>query len=434
MSCKKNVILAPGPLHLFWVTGIYYLWELSKIYGVVLVVDENYQKDQMFLEAIALCNVKKILYTPNSKDIFARHRHYAKEFKDLVFNYKPVFVFQHNCVYIPNLYLFYFSQQANIKCKRIVYLNAMQPINWKEDFQGAVLYNVYTLANRYKFQHFFALVLYRIKSWLFFILEYYLIPVMYCRVRFRPIMNPYTRTIIRWNWVNQFDYLLIYYRIEKDVLQEVYGPETKTMQIQHPVITSGSQVHNTLYGVLEEPLVIILPSYGYINLYMKNRKISQEEIVKEVSEKWIRAIEKITHIFPGMKVIWKLHPRQIDDYLWQSITDQIKVKIPDIVVLPPNENAQKWILRSKVVISEVSTTLWWTAFIHGKIPISLNVLGVSYCNDFKYFEGVFYFSTLSDFLDCEINNYNEGQAYLISSRESLPTLSSLVKSLEAMEE
>lgn len=53
-AVKLIVVLVPGPLHLFWTKDVYYLWELSNQYRIVLVVAENYRKDPLFIKVSEL--------------------------------------------------------------------------------------------------------------------------------------------------------------------------------------------------------------------------------------------------------------------------------------------------------------------------------------------------------------------------------------------
>ena len=49
MSKTKPVLLIQfGPLHLFWTTGVYYLWELKDKYDFVLLVDDEYSNSFNF--------------------------------------------------------------------------------------------------------------------------------------------------------------------------------------------------------------------------------------------------------------------------------------------------------------------------------------------------------------------------------------------------
>ncbi|MDP3014213.1 MAG: hypothetical protein Q8M92_08240, partial [Candidatus Subteraquimicrobiales bacterium] len=144
-----------------------------------------------------------------------------------------------------------------------------------------------------------------------------------------------------------------------------------------------------------------------------------EDIVEMISSKWVEAISVMKMKFPDYNFFWKLHPAQKTDHLWKSITNRIQYKYPEITILIPEENAQKWILKSKVIVGEVSSVLWWSSFFATKITISLDIFGISFMDFFKNYDGVHYFNSLEDLYTTDFTKQNEE----LTAKETKPTLS-----------
>ena len=64
MSKKKLAVLESGPLHLFFTSSIYLLWDLKKDYDLVLIAHEDCQSDPYFNKLKLLGEVKEIYFFP----------------------------------------------------------------------------------------------------------------------------------------------------------------------------------------------------------------------------------------------------------------------------------------------------------------------------------------------------------------------------------
>lgn len=391
---KGNIILVPGPLAQFWTGGVYYLWELSRYYNVILVVDETYRKDKDFIRAVELAGVSDVLYIPGHGFI-KKHRFYANELKHAIKKYHPQFIFHHDPVYISMMYLYYWGSKMVPPALRISYLVGMSVSENKDiDIKSVVDYDIAFIANKYHLSNWSARLFFKIKGRLLLLLDYYILPVLFIGKTFSPPMNPYTFATLKHYWNDQFDFYLLYDSLGRKVMGKWFGSEDGIREIQHPIKTAGEELNRVLYGFDEENNVLILLSYGALNRYQKENNKSDEDIVEIISSKWIEAISMMKMKFPDHKFFWKLHPAQKTDHLYKAVTDRIQHEYPEITILLPEENAQKWILKSKVIVGEVSSVLWWSSFFATKITISLDVFGISCMDFFKYYTGVYYFNNL----------------------------------------
>jgi len=417
---KGNIILAPGPLHLFWTGGVYYLWELSKIYRVILVVGENYEQNYDFQKVIELAGITEVFYIP-ARGIIKKHLYYINEFKYIVSKYRPQYILHHDPVYISMMYLYYWGSKIVPPSLRISYLIGMSVSeNFDKDIKSVVDHAVTSIANKYRLPNGFAGFLFRIKGWLLLWLDYYILPLLFIGKTFSPVMNSMTFVKLKDYWNNQFDFYLLYDSLNRKVMGKWFGSEDGIREIQHPLKTVGDELNRILYGLKEENIILILLSYGHLNRYQIEVKYSNEDIVEMISSKWIEVISAMKIKFPNYNFFWKLHPAQKHDLLWKAITNRIQHEYPDITLLLPEENAQKWILKSKVIVGEVSSVLWWSSFFATKITISFDIFGISFTDFFKYHRGVYYFSDLEDFCATDFTKENID---MLKMKESIPTLS-----------
>jgi hypothetical protein len=396
----QNIILAPGSRHLFWTGGAYYLWELSKKYNVVMLVDQEFSNDLDFLKLMELTGVLRVFYIPKVA-IINRHRFYATNVKRIVSEYNPAFIFHHDPVYASMMYLYHWATKEKARCIRISYLTAICNEDWDRGVEEIVTFNVNVIRRKYNIPYRWAAFLFKAKSRLYLILNYYLLPLMFIGKYFSPPLNTLDFTKLKKYWNDQFDYYLLYGVSDKEIISRLFGSEKGIKQINHPIQSVGNELNSLLYNCVETNTILILPTYGHVDVYMKKTGISSDEILNRISSKWIQLIDVLKLKFPNHPICWKLHPAQADDSLWHNIQDKIKQKHPDISIIRLDENAQKWILKSKIIVGEVTAALWWASFFPSKITVSLDIFEIPFMDTFKDRGGIYYFNSLKDFLNAD---------------------------------
>jgi len=147
---------------------------------------------------------------------------------------------------------------------------------------------------------------------------------------------------------------------------------------------------------VEEDKIAIFPSYGFVDVLCVQKGIKQEEAKELIISKWGEIIEVIRNKLPEWEVIFKLHPNAKQNIVWHTMLKEIKSNHPDIVVLNESEKAEKLILKSKIVVSDVSTVLWWTSFFNTKLAISLDLFGYPGGDDMKVYDDVCYISSMDE--------------------------------------
>lgn len=392
-----------------------------------MVVDEIYKDKPDFKKIMELTNVLDVVYVPYGKgSIIKRHFCYTKEFRRLVERYRPRIIFHHDPVYSSMMYLHHWAAKMPLPPLRVSYLSGMSSsINFKKEFETELAYNIDLFLKSYKLPKRLGRFLFLAKGWLKFSLDYYILPLLFIRRFFSPPINPSTFDIFKNYWNDQFDFYLLYGELDKKVAEKMFGSADGIREVQHPLKAGGERLNRVLYDFKEENSVLILPTYGHINKFQEEMKKTDAEVVGWVSSKWIEAIREMKIKFVNYSFIWKLHPTQKQDSLWQEITDRVRREHNDLTVIFPEENAQKLILKSKVVVSDVSSVLWWSSFFADKISISFDIFGISSMDFFKNYEDVYYFNNLKSFSETDFTKGREPS--LSKTKSGLPMLSDFLE-------
>lgn len=422
MREKENIILAPGPLHLFWTGSVYYLWELSRVYNVVLVVEESYKNNASFIRAAELCGTAEILYCP-AGNALARHRFYASEFRRLIEKYRPGAVFHHDPVHVPMMYLYHFGKSLVPGFLRISFLTGMASIYREFNHRAIVDFDAEMMAGKLGIPRGAAKFIREVKGWLSLGLNFYLLPLLFAGKIFRPPMNLTNGKILKKYWNDIFDYYLLYSGLDARAIANYCGSEDGFVRVKHPLESSGREFNARFYALEEKDSVVIMPTYGYINTYQREHGLSDDAIVRLLASKWAEALRILKVKFPGYGFYLKLHPAQEKDQLWAKIVGELRGKHPDLNLVNPRENGQEWILRSKVVVGDFSSVLWWASCLETKTSISLDVFGTRCTDEMKYRRNAWYFTTLEEFEKADLS----GRKPAAGEPGPLPTLTEFLR-------
>ena len=376
---KKPVILMqPGPLHLFWTTGVFYFWELKERFDFVFVVPEDYRDSVRFQKLACLPAVRGVEYIP-IQSVLARHWYCARRFGQLLRQYLPRHVLMHNRCYAENLYLLHHCWRVCPEARRYFYQNG-QSLMSKDDFAARRAIEIEALIHRYPWlaTNFAAAgILANLRGKLAFFVNYKLFPFLLSGIVFRPPIDV-TNGQIDSEALRQLsgpnnDYLLAY--LDNEI--EAYRSHgfSNVLKIQHPMRKSGRDVFRFLYrDPVETDCILIVPSYGFTSRLIKDGS-SADTVVNCVASRWCEAIQALLDRFPGYELKMKLHPASRRDPLWTRITGKITGQFPAITLVPPEESVEWHVAQSRVIVGDVTTVLWWAGIYGGKIVISLDVFG-----------------------------------------------------------
>lgn len=377
---KPVIVMQPGPLHLFWTTGIFYFWLLKERFDFVLIVPEAYRDNPQFAKVASLEAIRHVEYLP-SKGRLLRHFRYSNRFQKLLKQYLPAYILLHNHSYVENLYLIYWSRKICPETPRYFYQNGRMSLMWQNDFAARRAGQIEALTKKISFLSRNLWVAGRIvdtRNALNFTLNYKVLPWLAIRAIFCPPVNvmngSINREAARRMSSNDKDFLLAYLDNEIEAYRAM-GIDN-IIQISHPMSVCGSPVFRFLYGeVVETDTILLLPSYGFTSIMMIEEGWKQTDLVQHIAGKWCGAIENLLERFPGFAVSMKLHPASYADPVWHEIILLIQSRFPALNVIEPNQSAEWHVVQSRVIVGDVTTLLWWAGMHGGKVVISLNIFG-----------------------------------------------------------
>lgn len=386
MNPKPVIIMQPGPIHLFWTTGVFYLWSLKERFDFVLIVPAIYQDNTLFSKVASLGAIRHVEYLP-PKGKFLRHFKYSNSFQALLRQYSPAYLLLHNRSYLENQYLIYWSCKICPETPRYYYQNGRMSLMWQVVIDTLRACGIETLINRIPLlsQHpKVAGKIVDLKNEFNFILNYKFFPWLVIQETFSPPVNVLSGRIdqdaVRRSNTDK-DFLLAYLDIEIEAYRRK-GIDN-IIHIRHPLSDSGSQVFKFLYGdVVESNIILLLPSNGYTSR-MIEAGWKQSDLVQHIAGKWCEAIVKLLESFPGFVLMMKLHPASYADPVWQTIIQQIQSRFPALIIVDPKQSAEWHVVQSKVIVGDVSSVLWWAAMYGGKVVLSLDIFGYPAGNELK---------------------------------------------------
>ena len=391
---KPVVFFCPGPEYLFLTSGLYYTWELSHLYNIVLLLDFPFANfdllDRMKTDEIILDYLPVYYPGPNAVPIYReykRHVHYYTKSRILFEKYSPAAIFQHNDILPLNIY--YFEEACRKKTTRIIYKASLILSDGNWDLEFMKLRHVLSLAKKWKLPFWLVRYYSEVKRLVGYHVNYKLFPFKNTGHIFRPRLNPIKRHG-RWynNSRNYFDYSLTHTGKERKALLDTYG-ESSTV-VKFPVAQVGDQVFKYLYGsIAREDVILILPTDGEVAYISHRRNLPETVIYQELLRKWGEVIEIMGSKMPSYRIYVKFKSQKdsaaFERYLSAS---ELKEKVR---VIPPNTDVHKLILKASVVVSTTSSVLWWANFLRCKrVLISVDVFDLPGGNYYEDVEGVWY--------------------------------------------
>ncbi len=391
---KKIIIMQPGPLHLFWTTGVFYFWQLKKHCDFVFIVPDNYRNSKQFTKLATLDSICHIEYMPE-QGIIRRHLRYRRSFKKILQMYRPACIFMHNRSYVDNQYLLYWVRHICPDATRYYYQNGRMSLMWQDDFAARHAESINRLLQKYSWFKFLPLAgsLVKIRNSLAFLLNFKLLPLFLCGVIFRPPVNIFTGVIDPRATDklsnNSRDNLLAY--LDNEVTAYRTQGIKNILQIKHPVTECVMNVFEFLYGDFRESdRILILPSYGF-TARMLESGWQPGDVVSHVAGKWCTALEQLGEKFPGFELRMKLHPASVNDPLWQDIIKIVLLRFPSLQIIPTGESAEWHVVQSRVIVGDVTSVLWWAGMLGGKVVISLDIFDYPGGGELKLYPGLIHY-------------------------------------------
>jgi hypothetical protein len=389
-SQRGVVVMQPGPLHLFWTTGVFYLWVLKNRFGFYLIVPDTYKTDLLFQQIAKLSEVVGIAYLP-SAGFISRHSEYSYTIKNVLSEIRPSYILMHNWSYVHNQYLLYWSKKYWPNVSRHCYQNGREAVCWEEDFRNRIALHVEKIVSRYPlFRKYYEGIstLFKLRQKAFYFINYKVIPSILLRYTFTPPVNIYNGTINlhagpSLSSLDDNDFLLAYLDAEIDTHKSLGVRNIR--KVAHPVSSACQDIFKLIFDSIEETnSILLVPSYGFTSRLIAEGW-SQDEVIDWVANRWCGAISKLQDKFPNYSMKLKLHPATSADSVWIKIVEVVRNRTPTLILLSSTEIAEKHVTQSKVVVGDVSSVLWWASFLKGKITISFDIFSYPGGDEMKHY-------------------------------------------------
>tara|TARA_Y100001970_G_scaffold11002_1_gene12856 strand:+ start:2011 stop:3288 length:1278 start_codon:yes stop_codon:yes gene_type:complete len=400
MSKTKPVLLIQfGPMHLFWTTGVYYLWELKDKYDFVLLVDDEYSNSINFDKIIKYLDIKFIYYQKKDKGIKLIKNLY-KDYTEIFEKYDPSKILMYNVSFVENQVLLFVCNKKNKNLKIFQYQNSKSATNMAEDREYEVYIQAVILTKKFKhLKNFFRILIFFIKfrNLIKYLYYYKVIPFLVLKKTFKPHFNIYTgknnnkRSFYLYSKIISKYFAYLECEAKRASSDGVQNPEI----INHPLSTSGKFVNEILYGSIEEKnQILILPSSGpYDKELIKNNNF--EYLTEFVANQYINFFEIILLKFKNFNIKFKLHPREESTAFWSRVIKLISEKHHNIEFEKSSTNSEYLILESKIIVSDMSTVLWWSMFLGNKVSISLDIFNLESGKEMlQYTPDIYYIDNL----------------------------------------
>lgn len=389
MAARPRALLYIGPRHLFWTTGVYALWELAQRYDVTLLVGFDWRREARLERVLRHRRVVQVESTPDLGSLGRRHRWLSRGLRTLVAETAPDVVIQYNHVYVENLYLEYWTRTLAPRAVLAKIQMGQQLKRTAEDYEARKTYAADQVRPGF-LPHALR------KAWLGARVrlrahaDYRLVPRLTLGTVLRQPLDLWNGTCVEANRRGHYDASFYYVPGERRAL-EAYEDEERLVLVRHPLQSVGEVCHPVLYdeaGDAGPRGVVLLPSYGLEGHLRRAHRWTGEQVAHHLSGLWSDVLQRVARR-PGLRpFVWKLHPSAAAHPIWASVTERLTGAFPELEVAPAGHTAEGLMLRSRVVISDVSTSLWWAAFVPGLMPVSLDIFGLPFGDAFCEHDGV----------------------------------------------
>ena len=408
-KCNKDrILLIQGHFYIFQATGVYYIADLSEDFDVDIIVPSEYKEIEKFHYLIKDLNINNIYYVKgfvyfdSTSSIFdmiksfflrlnpVRYIRFYFLFSEICKN-KYYALFSHDYMQYEMLYLFTIFRRHNKKSK-IFSITSSQPSNenipkmfrsFKEINAAKLSLNIPVLKPVVK------VGLYLVK-YVESIFINYIYPIAIMRVA--PIFKLNAQSNVDSVPPRGFyDKHIVYEDIEEDFYRGLFGGNVDVVKCAHPVVT-GRHLVDQFCGVFPEPVdvVILLSTIG----------LSDGWLTYEL-DLWKSLIHRLQKDCGLNRVVVKLHPR-METLLCQQISESIAGEFEnDVTVLTGWEiSAETLIVKSSIIIGDVSSALIWAQYFHEKTVVSVTHDGYSNNADMLRYKNIICVSDVEQVLEC----------------------------------
>ena len=409
--------MQPGPIHLFWTTGVFYFWQLKDRFDFAFIVPSSYLESNEFQKLLTLPAVRHVEYLAPAA-VLRRHHFYRKQFRRVLNDFPPTYLLLHNTSYPENQHLIHLARRLYPLSPRYHYQNGRMPLMWGNDFsarrstQVERIYNLMPWMSRLPR---LTSTLINARNYLSYIVNLKIFPLMNAARTFSPPVNVFNGEVnagaAKSHYESKYDKIFSYLDIEAQSYRE-QGAQNVNV-IQHPMTRRGDEVFRFLFGDFKlKNQIVIFPSYGFTSSLIESGW-EKAALVNHITDQWFDAIQSLLIKFPTYEVKMKLHPASHTDRLWQIIVTQLKFRLGlKLEVIDSKVGAEFLVAQSRVIVGDVTSVLWWAALYGNKTVISFDIFGYPGGNEMQLYKPhINYVSSLAEYIT------NESSGNTVEARE-----------------
>lgn len=396
---KDNMVvfLVAANEYLFFTTGVYFIAELTKTFQLVVFVNHNLKENEKLQKLIESYNFKCI-FLPAKGKYLSSHFSLKEMFTQYLIKYQPVIIFQNNFKYVENMYLFYLSEKITKKCVNVVYLNGQQRLTSEENriLNYREKHSKY-LAGRIhiKFLQKSILFFINLRSSLYKYFNFYFIPLLLLK-KF-PYSFSLNHNFHKRHGKQLFDTFIVYKQEEEKKIGDVIDYQGDVVRVIPPQSSHwSSECNKILYQeTLQSKKIFIAPSALGFSTFNNEKKDL---------DNWLKVIRFLQLKFRNYQLIFKLHPRTLNNENYNQLLEEYVSKMNlRVTIYPQNVSAEKSIISSEIVVSDVSSVLWWSSNFNGKTSISFDFSNFPGSDDMREVENVQYIKVNREFSYKDLN-------------------------------
>jgi hypothetical protein len=392
---NRVVFLVATNEYLFFTTGVYFIAELTKKFQLVVFVNHNLKENEKLQRLVENYNFKCV-FLPIKGKYFPLHFSLKEIFTQSLITYQPVFIFQNNFTNVENMYLFYLSDKLLKKCVNAVYLNGQQRLGDEEKLILDIReQHSIDLSEKIHIEFLQKGILFflNLRSSLNKYLNFYFIPFLL--LKNFPYSFSLNHNFHKRHGRQLFDTLIVYKQEEKSNIGDVIDYQGAVVRVIAPQSTYGGECNKILYQeALQSKKIFIAPSVlGFSSLNNE----------KKYLDSWLKVISILQSKFQNYKLIFKLHPRTLKNKNYNKLMDYVAKINPKIKIYPPNYSAEELVISSEIVVSDVSSVLWWSSNFNTKLSISFDFFNFPGSGDMSKVNNVLYFQVHDGFGHNDLN-------------------------------
>jgi len=389
-------------MHLFWTTGIYYLYIISKRYEVTLALENCSQEEELKIIDVCKRGVISVFHLETKYNL-SRHKYCREIAYNLVKSIKPDIIFTNDDQNVFNMYLLRAAKKRGAVsiCYQTGTMEGKRRYNW-ELFCGADAVN---FRDRYGLSYSVALLLAKFIRYVKHIWHYYSAPLMIGESPFIEKSSAYLSK--GRSGMRDGDCFIVFSKREKNICISDGLCVDKVEVLSHPIEYIDRSMIEKLWAIKtatnaeqnkNKIVLILLPDIeSLFSLHRETREIiSSEKIYKS----WTTIIATILNKYPNAIVWLKMHPgASVKSKFIVSLLKEFS-RYKKIEIVSNAIDGMQYAVNADVIIGETSTLLYTVSrAFDNKEVISFDLLKRKLGDAYKGDRKIRYVKSIENYLN-----------------------------------